>query len=91
MLEKLRHGWLLLTGKEDLSLNQQMIKVENVHINMPGINGESQSLLAEPHRCIKRNWQLLEAVKSELLLPALLSCLSLNKALRHAEPQSVTL
>lgn len=53
MLEKLRHGWLLLTGKEDLSLNQQMIKVENVHINMPGINGESQSLLAEPHRCIK--------------------------------------
>lgn len=54
-LEKLRHGQLLLTGKEDLSLNQQMIKVENVHKNMPRINGESQSLLAEPHSCIQED------------------------------------
>lgn len=54
-LEKFRHGQLLLTGKEDLSLNQQMIKVENVHKNMPRINGESQSLLAEPHRCIQED------------------------------------
>lgn len=54
-LEKFRHGRLLLTGKEDLSLNQQMIKVENVHINMPRINGESRSLLAEPHRCLKED------------------------------------
>lgn len=42
---------LLLTGREeDLSLNQQKINVENVHINMPRIKRESQSLLADLHR-----------------------------------------
>lgn len=45
----------MLAGREDLSLNQQMIKVENVHINMLRINRESQSLLAELHRCIKED------------------------------------
>lgn len=47
------HGPLLLTGREDLRLNRQMIKVENVCINMPQINGESQSLLAVLCRSIQ--------------------------------------
>lgn len=50
---------LLLTGREDLCLNQQMIKVENVHINMPRINGEVSPCLPSHRGASGEGWTAL--------------------------------
>lgn len=73
-LEKLRRGPLLLAGREDLSLKQQMIKVENVHINMLRINRESQALLAELHGCVKGDAAAFRGSEVRVAASGALSC-----------------